>query len=417
MREDLTLIIETEDGVVQRNIAPAMPLQDGVDRGFAAESAIRFAAALWGMPDFIFEPAHETAGSGVREVGDGILITSGTAIMIQSKSRHQPGGTAERESSWLTKNIVKGLKQGAGSIRFLAARPIAMENRRRRTVNLDGAALTWVSVVVIDHDDVPAGYVPPDLPDNAVVMLRRDWEFLFNQLRSARSVASYLRRVAGENIELGTEPVRYHELALADLEVKPPTAPEWATSASTTVSVPQAPLEPAGSRETNAHFLLRIIQEDIALSPAPSDDELTRIDVLSRLDSIPVASRTELGERLQSYMSEAKHWSKETLITSARIYLPVEPGEFESPIVFMVASRLDDLAHMVFRARFELLHYDFYAVSNLTDLMTVGVLLTPGTTSGRAWDTTMLAAKGDMDLDPAYVEFVRAQLDRTLRSG
>lgn len=416
MGENLTLIIETDDGVVRRNIAPAMPLKDGVDRGLAAESAIRFAAALWGMPDFIFEPAHETSGSGVREVGDGILITSGTAVMIQSKSRLRPGGTPERESNWLTKNIVKGLKQGEGSIRFLTARPIAMENRRGRRVNIDGAALTWVSVVVIDHDDVPAGYTPPDLPDNAVVMLRRDWEFLFDQLRSARSVAGYLRRVVGENIELGTEPVRYHELALADLEVEPPAPPEWATSASITVSVPQAPLEPAGSLETNAHFLLRIIQEDIALSPAPAADELTRIDVLSRLDSIPVGSRTDLGERLQSYMSEAKHWSKETLITSARIYLPVEPGEFESPIVFMVASRLDDIARMVFRARFELLHHDYYTVSNLTELMTVAVLLTPGTTSGRAWDTTMLAARGDMDLDPAYVEFIRAQLDRTLRS-
>ncbi|MBW9121914.1 hypothetical protein JNB63_17590 [Microbacterium trichothecenolyticum] len=416
MGEDLTLLIETDDGVVERNVVSAVPLPAGIDRGIAAETAIRFAAAVWGMPDFIFDPAHESSGSGVREVGDGILVTSGTAIMIQSKSRQQPSGSAERESNWLTKNIVKGLKQSAGSIRFLSARPIPMQNRRRRKVTIDGASLAWISVVIVDHDNVPEGYVPPDLEDDSVVMLRRDWEFLFNQLRSARSVAEYLRRISGENIELGTEPVRYHELALADLAVEPRAAPDWASSAAVTVSVPQAPLEPAGSLETSGHFLLRAIQEDIALSPAPSDDELIRIDVLSRLDSIPVASRTEFGQRLQSYMSEAKAWSKKTLITSTRIYLPVDPGPFESPIVFMVASRLDDLARMVFRARLELQHHDFFKITNSSDLMSVGVLLTPGTTSGRDWDTTMAAAKGDMDLDPEYVAAIRDQLAATLRS-
>ena len=49
------------------------------------------------------------------------------------------------------------------------------------------------------------------------------------------------------------------------------------------------------------------------------------------------------------------------------------------------------------------------------DCSTVGVLLTPGTSSGRAWDTTMVAAKGDQELDTEYVAFIRTQLDDSLR--
>ncbi|MFN7149869.1 MAG: hypothetical protein ACK4V6_10350 [Microthrixaceae bacterium] len=111
MPSEITLSIETADGLLHRTILPALPLPQNTERGVAAESAIRFAAAVWGMPDFVFEPAYEVSGSGVREVGDGILIISGTAVMIQSKSRQQSSDLAERETNWLTKNITKGLKQ------------------------------------------------------------------------------------------------------------------------------------------------------------------------------------------------------------------------------------------------------------------------------------------------------------------
>lgn len=415
MVDEITLMIETDEGIIRRTVMPALPLPPEVERGVAAEQAIRFAAALWGMPDFIFDPAHEASGSGVREVGDGILVTSGTAVMIQSKSRQQSGDAPEKEANWLAKNISKGLRQGAGSIRFLSTRLVPMRNRRRRTVTLDGTKFAWVSVVLVDHDDVPDGYTPVVLPANAVVMMRRDWEFLFDQLRSARSVANYLKRVAGESIPLGTEPVRYHELAMADLAVEPPPAPRWAVKGASTVSVPQAPLEPAHAQETNAHFLLRTIQEDIALSRLPEEQELARIDVLSRLDSIPVASRTELGERLESYMSDAKAWAGDAVRTYARIYLPIDAGPFDSPIVFMLASVLNSTAMEIFGARIELLHHDFMSATGQENLTTVGVLLTPGTISGREWDTTMKAAAGDLALHPDYVQFIRDQLDSGLR--
>lgn len=415
MSDGLTLFIETAEGVRRRTILPAVPLAPDVERGVAAENAIRFAAAVWGMPDFIFEPAHETSGSGVREVGDGILITSGTAVMIQSKSRQQSGDVPERESNWLTKSITKGLKQGAGSIRFLSTRPVEIRNRRGRTISIDGTTLTWVSLVLVDHDAVPDGYMPPELPGDAVVMMRRDWEFLFNQHRSARSIVSYLARVVGENIALGTEPVRYHELALADLEVEPKPAPDWILPAARMSSVPQAPLEPAGSAATTAHFVLRTIQEDIALCALPADQEAVRIDLLSRLDSIPVEFRTDLGEQLEDYMAKAKAWKKRSLITSTRTYLPVHGDEFDSPVVFMVASRMHEMTQMIFQARVELHHYDFFPIAGNDDLITIGVLLTPGTTSGREWDTTFVATQGPLDLDEEYLRFIREQLKSTLR--
>lgn len=415
MSDQITLFVETAEGVRRRTILPALPLPTEIERGIAAENAIRAAAAIWGMPDFVFEPAHEVSGSGIREVGDGILITSGTAVMIQSKSRQQSSDAAEREASWLSKNISKGLRQGTGSIRFLSTRPVPMRNRRGRTVTVDGTSLTWISLVLVDHEVVPEVYVPPALPRDAVVMMRRDWEFLFNQLRSARSVVSYLRRVAGKSIALGTEPVRYHELALADLEVKPAAAPAWMPPAGTVASVPLAPLEPAGSAATAAHFVLRAIQEDVALCTVPAEDELVRIDLLSRLDSVPVASRTELGKRLQGYMAEAKTWSRRSLITSTRIYLPIAGDEFDSPIVFMIASRLDDMTKMVFNARVELQHHDFFAVADNDNLVTIGVLLTPGTSSGREWDTTFVATAGALDLDEDYVAFIRQQLSSSIR--
>jgi NCS1 nucleoside transporter family len=53
------------------------------------------------------------------------------------------------------------------------------------------------------------------------VELRRDWEWLFDNLKSTHLVAQYLRRVAGEAIELGTEPVRYFDKAPANVAAEP----------------------------------------------------------------------------------------------------------------------------------------------------------------------------------------------------
>ncbi|WP_307387484.1 hypothetical protein [Microbacterium testaceum] len=98
------------------------------------------------------------------------------------------------------------------------------------------------------------------------------------------------------------------------------------------------------------------------------------------------------------------------------MYLPTQPGPFESPVVLMVASRLDEMTRMVFRARVELAHHDFMEDTGVGELLSVGVLLSPGRPGVREWDTTMVAMEGDLELDPDYVRHIRAQLDSTLRT-
>jgi hypothetical protein len=84
-----------------------------------------------------------------------------------------------------------------------------------------------------------------------------------------------------------------------------------------------------------------------------------------------------------------------------RVAVLVDVGPFDSPIVFMMASRFDEMSQQVFRARVELQHHDYFAATAQEDLLTVGVLLTPGTSSGRAWDTTMVAAKATRNSTPS----------------
>lgn len=412
--DELTLLIETTDGMIATTIRAATELPRVDDKGIEVEESSRNSAAMWGMPDFMFKPVHEQSGSGVREVGDGALISGSDALMIQVKSRLEEGSEPERERAWLVKNIARALRQGDGSIRRLRRGLTSMRNLRERTVVIDGNDYKWMSVVIVEHNDIPDGFIP-DLRSAApaVVLTRRDWEFLFNHLRSTRSVCEYLLRVADEQLPLGDEPVRYHELALADLAAEPTPAPSWVDPNAVTFSVPRAPLTAAGAEDSRAHRLLRVVQEDIALSSLGPGQELHRIDMLSHIDSIPVASRTELGNRLFNYMSDCFNMPDHAdLRTGTRIYMPND--ETRGPVLFMVASRLDEMTKSVFRARFDLLHHDYCRDSGDERAMTVAVLLTPRRNGERPWDTTMVAVDGIQVFDERYIEHIRRELSKSL---
>jgi len=128
-----------------------------------------------------------------------------------------------RERGWIESKIAQGLRQAHGTIRRLKNGPVSLINARGRRLEVNGAGLAWVVVVVLEHPDVPEGIDPPvaDQPNPSVVLLRREWEFLFEQLKSTRAVIRYLLRVAGEPEELGTEVMRYFQLAQADEEAAP----------------------------------------------------------------------------------------------------------------------------------------------------------------------------------------------------
>ncbi|MGW2183809.1 hypothetical protein ACWCXX_38640 [Streptomyces sp. NPDC001732] len=77
---------------------------------------------------------------------------------------------------------------------------------------------------LLDHPRVPentvATWEPVDMP--AIALTRRDWDFLFDQLRSTTAVLDHLFRAAADPaIPLGQEPVRYYEFAAADAAEPP----------------------------------------------------------------------------------------------------------------------------------------------------------------------------------------------------
>jgi hypothetical protein len=222
----LTLLVPTPGGTLVTRIPAASPLNEDADQGEAAEAATRDAVAVWGLPDFVYRPTMRKLGSGTRELGDAVIVVGDQALLVQVKRRAGALGSPDRERNWLTKKADEAYRQAKGTIRQLRLHSAAFVNARGRTLAIDGNALGWMSIVVLDHADVPEG-VHPETPKDTVVLLRCDWEWLFEHLKSTHLVTEYLRRVAGEAIELGTEPARYFDLARADAEAAPEVLPGW----------------------------------------------------------------------------------------------------------------------------------------------------------------------------------------------
>lgn len=397
--DNLTLIVTTSEGTFERVIPDASPLPRRATRGLAAEDAIQDAAATWGLPDFLLRPQVERRGSGVREVGDGLIVAGERGVVVQAKCREQQPQADERERSWLDKKIAGAARQADGTVRQLSMRPSEMINGRGRPVVVDGNLISWVTAVVIDHPNPPANYAVPTIDSRTptVVLLRRDWEFLFNQLRSTRAVVDYLQRVGGSTEVLGTEPERYYELAAADREAATePLDPAWAAYAGDRPSIPLLPAAPAGSDDTEAHAMVRIMCEDIATSRFNRESEKDRIDVLAAIDRLPVGYRTDLGRLLLDGLREVERAASDEIAWRFRTFRGTVPGEVQ--LGFGVCSKLSDLTRDAFRSWFLLRHHERGAVEPLAGLMSVGVLLTPDPTGRRDWDTTLMATTGDPQL-------------------
>jgi hypothetical protein len=110
-------------------------------------------------------------------------------------------------------------------------------------------------VVIIDHDTPPdnVSAYSETVPIPYVVILRREWDFLFDQLRSTTAVVDYLHRIAGHLVAPGKHATHYYELALAD-ERTPPDFERSGIPASLNdpelrTSRPTLPLEPASAAD------------------------------------------------------------------------------------------------------------------------------------------------------------------------
>lgn len=238
------------------------------------------------------------------------------------------------------------------------------------------------------------------------MLLRRDWEFLFDQLKSTYAVAQYCERVAGESVELGREPVRYYDLALADANAEPQVLDPALVGPGRAVSTPLLPLAPAASDDLEAHEVVRTIFEDIALARLIATSEPDRLHMLAELDRLPVGERAQIGRFMLDTMAEMLNqpddcvaWRMRSLRGPAG-QVNLGFGACSNPFT----TELQELFGLWVRLR----HHDALAVRNdVEDLTTIGVLLTPRQDELRPWDTTTASFSGDPGFSSADLEELR----------
>jgi hypothetical protein len=406
------LFIETSQGVSVRRISPAMPLRLLEDQGKEAEDATHSAAAIWGLPDFVFPPDVRRRSSGVRELGDGLLMVGDLGVVLQVKSREAISDSEDRERRWIAKQTKRALAQGHGTIREFRREPATLTNLRGRTIKLDGNDLRWAVAVIIDHPDPPSD-VEVDPGENAVVLLRRDWDFLFEQLKSTHAVGRYLERVAGEPIVLGDEPMRYYDLALADQQAEPsPLGEPYRFPGVHVYSEPLLPLAPAATEDEAEHRLYRTILEDIAgISHDENMDEELRLLSLADLDCLLIGQRAfvarflrEKFERVCKVRPPEVEWHHRRMTVND-----------STQVGLGVCSRFDKEIQGAFGAWVALRHHEFTERVKPEEPVTVGVLLTPCQKKNRQWDTSMTAVRGRIELEEdelaAYVELWKREQD------
>ncbi|MFE2152581.1 hypothetical protein ACFXAO_21400 [Streptomyces lavendulae] len=397
----LTLMVSTTGGVYERVIANATPLRGHARRGMAAEMAVQDAAATWGLPDFVMVPSVERKGRGVREISDGLLVVGGRGVVVQIKAREGEPGTREKESSWVLKQLAAASKQIHGTVRRLKMQSVQMTNGRGRSIQIDSPAVEWVGVTIIEHPVPPSDVLvtPQTGATPVIALLRRDWEFLFNQLRSTHAVVAYLHRIGGSAPILGEEPERYYELAAADAAAAPGAVdPAWERRGARPCSVSLLPAAPAGSDDDEAHTMVRIMLEDVATSLTGPDEWEPWQATLASLDSLPVGYRTDLGRFLLDALSAVAIAEAGTAAWRMRTFIA---GPDQDQLGFAVCSGLTDHTRAAFSTWLQLRHHERGEAADLASLTSVGVLLTPRTDGYREWDTTVQVISGDPELSTA----------------
>ena len=376
-------------------MAAARQLNLALPRGRAAEDAAGSAASLWGLPDFFYRPSIRRSGTGVREIGDGMLIVGNLAAMLQVKSRNVGTDSVERKNRWIHKQTNRAFRQAKGSIRNIRTNQVKLTNARGATANSHGSDATWVGVAILDLDACPTG-VRPEPPENGIALLRRDWEFLFDQLKSSHAVVRYLHRVAGEAWELGREPERYFECAAADANAKDsPVDPRVAFPGHRAISAPILPMEPVGSSDTQAQRMYRTLLEDIA-TMGNAENRESRLAVLASLDHLPSRTRGIAGEFLLRGVRQVFETSEGICWDFHRV-----AGFGRDHLAFGVCStpHTPDIQE-AFGYWVRLRHHEFctrYGESD-EELTTTGTLLTPAISDTRSWDTTLVVVAGEQKL-------------------
>lgn len=331
---------------------------------------------------------------------------------MQVKSREGPIGTEERERRWLSKKATEGLRQADGTVRRLGLETTELTNLRGQALAIDLDRYRWLDVVIVDHPACPADTVP-DLSvakRPSVVLLRRDWEFLFDQLKSTTAVAQYIERVAGEPHELGLEPARYYDLAQADAEASPEGFSFELLAGGKAVPAPLLPLAPTGTDDLKALRLLRTLMEEVAVTKLARASEADRLRLLAELDRLPVAHRAQIGRRVLECMAHVVEdvkspgllWRMSSVRSSdGRIHLGF--GTCSQPYT-------NPNVPLGLQGWAQLRHFDVLEATGgaaVDDLTTVAVIVTPRLDGQRPWDTSVTAVSGPVKFDAADLRILR----------
>ncbi|MFD9053542.1 hypothetical protein [Streptomyces zaomyceticus] len=298
--------------------------------------------------------------------------------------------------------------------------PADMVNGRGRVMRVDGNAYEWIAVFLLDHPGVPGGitarWQPTGMP--SIALTRRDWDFLFGQLRSTTAVLDYLFRAAEEPaVPLGEEPVHYYELAAADA-VAPPGEidTDLVGEGGVLYSVPRLPQAPAGDDGTRAHLMIRFMLEDIALSPLVGLlTEANRHTVLCDLDRLPVAARTAWGHLLLDMLHDVPRVPAQQAKWRFRRQLDASGTR---QLIVGAATRFDDDIRAAFTAFVQLRHHEVTSrTGRAEESSALGILLTPRHDELRPWDTSTVRVHGELDLPEEDLRTYRALWNRTAEDG
>ena len=312
--------------------------------------------------------------------------------------RHQPGATD------------KGSLSDPG---------LSLVNFQGREVPLPGDTIDWVPVVVLDHPSPPDDVIPNREPGKiGLILMRRDWEFLWNQLRSVSAVVDYAHRVASaERIELGTETSRYFDLAERDDRAAPdPVAPWMLDLEASQVSGPVLPREPADAADTVGHSVFCTILEDIAAADFV-DDEFARLKILALVDKCWVGHRADLGRLLLRQIDRCALTPADELRAEHRI---IYVGDGALQLTFSVYSAFTGYHREIFEAWMLHRRQGFLQQAQVAgpDLpWTVSVLLSPRPDGTRLWDTTVLATNGPPTFDDESFENIGGVFAQAAKIG
>lgn len=421
----IQVLVDLGNRIGSRTVRAASPLRPGQPQGDAAEDASLGAAAAWGMPDYVFRPAIVRTGSGPKQVGDLIVVAGRIGLMLQVKSRVEPTTDVAKEERWVRKQVTKAVRQANGSLRTLQRLSPSHTNLRERALEISYEAVErWITVVIVDHERSSLGLdLRSSLADSthqAVALTRRDWEFLWEQLKSGVAVAQYVTRVANEDLHsgLGHEAARYYRLAAEDA-LAPARSPMDASGfygGSGVLAGPALPTEPAGHESLAQLAVTRLLLEDIAISdlngPVGASGESLewmRLRMLWAFDSLPIHARERIGADVRTWLSDVASAEPGAFCWRARRIV----GKEDQPLIgiAVASSGVSDLA-AVFQRWAMLAHHEAWGRGNWERPETVALLLTPNPGNDPAWETTCLFIQGQSTMSSDEAAALRAFFQR-----